>query len=97
MFNQIKLYIYGAFVAAGLFLFGWLKYLSAKNESLKQELKTEKQNAAVKDEVVKAEKKISENLEKVREESQKVHDENNQKRINKVRPNRGDDFNDNRL
>lgn len=97
MFSAIKTYIYGAIVAVGIFLVGMLKYLSSKNDKLEKELKTEKQNAAVKDDVVKKEKDIQQAISDVQKESQKVHDENTQNRINKVRPNVGDSFNDPRL
>jgi hypothetical protein len=97
MLAKIKLYIYGAIAAVGLFLLGMLKYLSYKNDKLEKELKTEKHNAAVKDTVDKKEKDIQQALSDVQKESQKVHDANTKNRINKVRPNVGDSFNDPRL
>jgi glucose-6-phosphate-specific signal transduction histidine kinase len=97
MLSTIRMYIYGAIAAVGLFLIGILKYLSNKNDKLEKELKTEKHNAVVKDTIDKKEKDIQQALSDVQKESQKVHDANTKNRINKVRPNVGDSFNDTRL
>lgn len=86
MFNQIKLYVYGAIAAIGLFLVGMLKYLSSKNDKLEKELKTAKHNDLVKETVNKKEKQIQQGLDQIKQESEKVHEQNKQDAISRKRP-----------
>lgn len=95
MLSNVKTYIYGAIGAVILFLVGLVKYLSSKNKSLEKELKTEKHNAAVKEEVRQVEKSIQKNIEEVRKDSEVIHEQNKKDAINHKRP--SGSFNDPRL
>lgn len=97
MFNSIKLYIYGALAAAGLFLVGWLKYLSSKNDKLEKEVEVANKNVLVLEKKDSDKKELNQELAKVKEEAKAIQNENNDKRNKKVRPNIGDGFGDRRL
>jgi hypothetical protein len=97
VFNQIKLYIYGAIAAAGLFVVGMLKYLSAKNKSLEKEVETNKKNVAVLEKASDDRKELDKAVAEVKAEAQAVERENNEKRAKKIRPSVGDSFGDKRL
>lgn len=86
MFSTIKTYIYGAAAAVVLFLAGMLKYRTVQKENLEKELEVEKHNSAVKDSVVKKEKEIQTSLDKVKQESEKVHEQNKKDAISGKRP-----------
>jgi chaperonin cofactor prefoldin len=97
MLSKAKLFVASALSFLFLILFGWIKYLSNKNESLENKVETLEKNEIIKKEVDKVETKIQQSLDTVRKESEVIHNENTKKRINKVRPNIGDSFNDKRI
>lgn len=97
MFTSIKLYIYGAIAAAGLFLVGLVKYLSSKNAKLEKEVEIVNRNVLVLEKKDSDRKELNQELAKVKDEANRVQHEINEKRNNKVRPNIGDKFGDPRL
>lgn len=97
MLNNIKLYIYGAIAAVGLFLVGMLKYLSAKNDKLKDEVKVAENNIIILEKVQDDRKELHKSLAQAKKEAEEVQHENNEKRTKKVRPDVGTSFGDKRL
>ena len=97
MFNSIKLYIYGALAAVGLFLIGMVKYLSNKNNKLEKELTVANNNIIVMDKVAKDNKILAADIKKTKVEAQAVQHEINKKRNDKTKPAVGTLFGDTRL
>jgi hypothetical protein len=104
MLTSIKKYLYIGLGFVGLTLFGWIKLLSNKNDKLKQEVteQTElkqisERNTLVVEKKHKDSVELNKALSDVKTESDKIEAENNENRIKKVRPNRGDVFGDSRL
>lgn len=104
MLTSIKKYLYIGLVFVGLTLFSWIKLLSNKNDKLKQEVaeQTElkqisERNTLVVEKKHKDSVELNKALSDVKTESDKIEAENNENRIKKVRPNRGDVFGDSRL
>lgn len=97
MFTSIKMYIYGALAAVGLFLLGVIKYLSSKNDKLKQDAQIQKQNVVVLEKKDSDRKEIDKAVKEVREQAEVVAHENNTKRNKKTKPAVGDSYGDPRL
>lgn len=97
MFQSIKLYLYGALAAVGLFLVGIFKYLSNKNDKLEKELEVVNKNIVVLEKVSSDKKELDKAIDQVKVEAQVVERENNEKRAKKIRPSVGDTFGDKRL
>lgn len=97
MFNSIKLYIYGAIAAAGLFLMGLVKYLSSKNTKLEKEVEIVNKNVLILEKKDSERKELNQELAKVKDEAKVVQHEINEKRNNKVRPAVGTPYGDRRL
>ena len=86
MLSKLRLYVYGAVVALGLFLLGWLKLLQSKKQSLEQQLEQKEKEIAVKDKVVEDKQQLDKQLDSAKKEAEEVAHENNQKRIARTRP-----------
>lgn len=86
MITSIKAYIYGAMAAVGLFLLGMLKYLSHKNDKLKQEIVIEKKNVVVLEKQKQQTKELNQALSDVRKEADEVSNENNKRASTRTRP-----------
>ena len=97
MFQSIKMYIYGAIAAVGLFLVGMLKYLSSKNDKLEKEVEINKQNVIVLEKKEAVRKDVDKAIDQVREEAKVIQNEINDKRDKKMRPSVGDKFGDPRI
>lgn len=97
MLNSIKLYIYGAIAAIGLFLVGLVKYLSSKNTKLEKEVEIVNKNVLVLEKKDSDRKELNQELAKVKDEANRVQHENNEKRAKKIRPSVGTPFGDRRL
>lgn len=96
MFSTIKTYIYGAIAAVGLFLVGWLKYLSNKNDKLQKEVQIEKNNVVVLEKQKEQSKELNQALSEVKKEADEVAHENNQRVSTRTRPS-GKSFGDKRV
>lgn len=97
MLSKVKLYLGMALSFIFLIMFGWVKYLSKQKKNLEDKVDTLEKEIVVKEKVKEVETNIQKSLDEVRVESERVHNENLEKRNNKVRPKRGDSFNDSRL
>lgn len=95
MFNQIKLYIYGAIAAVGLFLVGMLKYRTVQKENLEKELKVAEHNNKVIVEKTNKEKQINNSITEAKQKADEVENENNKRASNRTRP--SGNFGDTRL
>ena len=104
MLTSIKKYLYFGLGFVGLALFGWVKILQSRQNKLKAqlEIQTELREVAERNTLV-VEKKhqasieLNKALSDVKVDSDKIEAENNDKRVKKVRPSRGDVFGDSRL
>lgn len=95
MLSKLRLYIYGVFVTLGLLLFGWVKLLQNKKQSLEQQLEQKEKEIAVKDKVAEDKQQLDKQLDSAKKEAEEVAHENNQKRIARTRP--SGNFGDERL
>ena len=86
MLSKLRLYIYGALVAVGVFLVGWVKLLQNKKKSLEQQLEIKEKEIVVKDKQQQDKQVLDKQLEQVKKEAEEVANENTKKRITRTRP-----------
>ena len=95
MFQSIKMYIYGAIAAVGLFLVGMLKFRTHQKENLEKELKVAEHNNEVIVEKTNKEKEINKALSEAKQKADEVENENNKRASTRTRP--SGNFGDTRL
>lgn len=95
MFNQIKLYIYGAIAAVVLFLVGMLKYRTVQKENLEKELKVAEHNNEVIVEKTNKEKQINNSITEAKQKAEEIENENNKRASTRTKPH--GNFGDSRL
>lgn len=81
MFNNIKVWIYGAVAALVMFLFGWLKVLSKQKEELKKDLQIAEQNVVVLETKQSADKEIQKVVNKIQHEGKVIRNEDAKKAL----------------